>query len=133
MFLVAGDLGGCWELVSSGLFCVSFLGGFSGGSCRGKKEFDAGRLTSSISSSDYWLSFDAGMAALFFVLSLNLSSISSREVWLDVLVDSGGSCIVSPRALIWSLRKVISASSWFCFLLMVALFCDIFAFFFWSA
>ena len=30
VLLVAGDLGGCWELVSSGLFCVSFLGGFSG-------------------------------------------------------------------------------------------------------
>ena len=32
VLLVAGDLGGCWELVSSGLFRVCFLGGFSGGS-----------------------------------------------------------------------------------------------------
>ena len=31
-YVLAGDLGGCWELVSSGLFCVSFLGGFTGGS-----------------------------------------------------------------------------------------------------
>ena len=63
--LVAGDLGGCWELVSTGLFCGSFLGGFSGRSR--EKEFDVGRLTSSISSSDHWLSFDVGMAALFLV------------------------------------------------------------------
>ena len=45
------------------------------------------------SSSDHWLHFDVGVAALFPVLSVNLSSISSREVWLDVLVVSGGSCI----------------------------------------
>ena len=41
--------------------------------------------------------------------------------------------LYSQRALIWSLREAISASSWFCFLLMVALSSNIFAFFFRSA